>query len=121
MKKHNNELIAEFMKISEVTQYFDSYGIKKPIYWTEANNFRTRTYDLPDMSLKDFISESKYHESWDWLMPVVKKAFDCEFGDRFDEWKELNNKICVCLASVSIEGVYEALIEFIKWFNSQKS
>lgn len=123
----DNELIARFMKVGEITQHFDSYGIKKPIYWTEANNFRTRTYDLPDMSIKDFINESKYHTSWDWLMPVVEKInktknkygstdviiyrMTCHVNDPEQIIVEATGKNMM-------EATYKAVVEFIKWHNA---
>ncbi len=127
----DNELIAEFMKISEVTQYFDSYGKQSPIYWTQNDYFRTRTYDLPNISMKEFLQQSKYDTSWDWLMPVVEKiqaverigvmiAFDSSNGFtqcEIYQTKGLTEGIDNADKS-PIKAVYKSVVEFIKWYNS---
>ena len=88
----NNKRIAEFMGVvfhDDVNQYYDSEG-----YYIGL--------DL------------KYHTSWDWLMPVVQKCYDLE-----DE--EMNNSgatadISMYLTDVDIQGVYNAVSEFIKQY-----
>ena len=60
-------------------------------------------------------SEYKYHESWDWLMPVVNKIEDY-LADNvgkvgyFDE----------CLNSNDLEVRYQAVVEFIKQYNTDQ-
>ena len=53
--KTNNKLIAEFMDIKLYKGTFYDMG-----------------YDAEDKSLYRS-HELKYHDSWDWLMPVIKK------------------------------------------------
>jgi hypothetical protein len=88
----NNELIAEFM------------GELMPVYW-------------------QFPSDFKYDTSWDELMPVVEKieyvGFHvlieqnyCRIGEELD--------IRVWTVNQKIEAVYNAVVQFIKWYNSQK-
>jgi hypothetical protein len=68
-----NETIARFMGIKETKDSFDSYGHNSPCFYT-ANEFgRSNTFTVPGKSFDDFIKDSRYHKSWDWLMPVVEK------------------------------------------------
>ena len=74
-------------------------------------------------------SQLLYHESWDWLMPVVEKIenqrariiidkescvimFDIVFPYGFETFQNEGSKI---------EQVYKAIFEYIKWFNTQNS
>ncbi len=56
-----------------------------------------------------------YHNSWDWLMPVVGKI---SRDERFIE-----NEYRECLLDVvpygRIQDVFEAVVEFIKEYNKQ--
>lgn len=74
----------------------------------------------------------KYNSSWDWLMPVVEKIEDLEF----DEFKPVAVSI-ECLeceikdyrkgalhfayfeGKTKIESVWQAVIQFIQWYNTQ--
>ena len=56
-------------------------------------------------------SEYKYHDSWDWLMPVAKKCINPE--DNTEGWDNL----AVALTTCNIEEVYQAVVEFIKTYN----
>jgi hypothetical protein len=60
--------------------------------------------------------EMRYHEKWDWLMPVAHKCFnECTEEDR--EFKGLVLFELGLLAD--IETVYSAVIEFIQWYSEQ--
>ena len=77
-------------------------------------------------------NELKYHSSWDWLMPVVLKI---NTMDNFDYSVKIftmdcqieNSKgeiiaRCECKYNPDelINSVWEAVVEFIKWYNSWK-
>lgn len=110
MEKTDNEIIAEFMGLPLTKQLpqFSSVGPKK---WTTVPFQRW-----------------KYHESWDWLMPVVVRCH--ELGDaeeqKFPEAKDLDDPTGwkawsyrrVGL-STDINQVYTNVVNFIKWHNSQ--
>jgi hypothetical protein len=85
-----------------------------------------KTYFLPD--------EMKYHESWDWLMPVVEKI--CRMGEPGDNFclrtfgmiNDENGQMMVRFdrfslfeATTLIEALYMAVIAFIDWHNSQNT
>ena len=52
-------------------------------------------------------SQLNYHESWDWLIPVVEKCFQ-EEGKHY----VIND----ALLTINIDEVYEAVVKFIKEF-----
>jgi hypothetical protein len=111
----DNELIAEFMGCKPCVIMIKSVGIFK--------GFECDYFKLP-------IDELEYHESWDWLMPVVKKIseiHDSKFNYDFDEikqgkWPEDNEYmevIALPLATPIIDA-HKAVVQFIKFYNSQK-
>lgn len=78
---------------------------------------------------QDQLTEGKYHSSWDWLMPVVLKI---NTMDNFDYSVKIftmdcqieNSKgeiiaRCECKYNPDelINSVWEAVVEFIKWYN----
>lgn len=103
MKKTDNELIAEFMGIEVVPYNHELMGDVMAIVPKEG---------ILDYPLNIFNPQ----EDWNWLMSVVEKI----------------NKVCentgypddtiiqyLHVISSSISDVYEAVIQFIKWYNSQ--
>ena len=99
----SNKLIAEFIGTLKSPN-------KKTIWFKNYN---------PILNKKIvFINQLKYHESWDWLMPVVEK---CLMGEAEHEKKgnELVNNIYEALTNISIIETYKAVIEFIKWYNNE--
>ena len=91
-----NKLIAEFMGL-RINSYGD-YNIDQEIMG----------FDMIVCSLTD----TKFHTSWDWLMPVVEKCFDVQnqnldFGNLFFT---LNDS----LLTININEVYKAVVNIIK-------
>lgn len=72
--------------------------------------------------------ELKYHESWDWLMPVYikinkliqnKSNYDFKFGYEVDKlhlnmWNILESENC------NINDFYITIVEFVKWYNEKR-
>jgi len=61
-----------------------------------------------------------YHSCWDWLMPVVAKCIITDIpgrpwskSERFYSYLSVND-------FVNIDYVYEAVVQFIKWYNKNK-
>jgi hypothetical protein len=81
----NNKLIAEFMGVDQVD--IDT--------WLETN------------------SNLHYHNSWDWLMPVVKKCFEVDEQTNDD----LNFKLNDALLETNTDSLYKAVVEFINEYN----
>lgn len=93
--KHDNKLIAEFM----------DHGF---------HNGRHRSFD-----------ELKYHESWDWLMPVVEKIESLGYWvNRNDGDITISNKsdmvVVTPMSSGGIDMMYKAVVEFIKQYNDEQ-
>ena len=91
----NNKLIAEFMGLR--TNSYGDYNIDKDVMG----------FDMIVCSLAD----TKFHTSWDWLMPVVQKV-----SSLCDEPCELDNMKHALLTG-DIESVYDDVVEFIKEYN----
>jgi hypothetical protein len=97
--------------------------------------------DMPYISIREYsaekvmdgiVSYAKYHSSWDWLMPVVQHINILD-NNRYtiqimsmDVYIHDNVKGGVIFQSEMkhqpdelINSVYEAVIEFIKWYNGK--
>lgn len=94
----NNKLIAEFMGME--------LGDDKTMYYDDVENLHPPTA----------VDKLKYHSSWDWLMPVVEKCYQCDYEEGGDMHMRMNDAIM----TINIEEVYQAVIEFIKWYNENK-
>lgn len=109
-----NKLIAEFMGCEF------GHG-----FWAGAGD-----YFFPGNTAT--ASELKYHSSWDWLMPVVEKiekvgcvvqiwksnAAGCKItkiGSRHEKPKSFTIE-----GNSLIEAVYETVVDFIKWHNTNQ-
>ena len=110
--KHN-ELIAEFMEINVVT--LDNVRKNKNPYISSADGY--------------LVDDLKYHCSWDWLMPVVEKIESDERYDVnilqygtciFDNQREIVNNIANISFDKKIEHTYDAVVHFIKDYNTKK-
>jgi len=88
-----NRLIAEFMGFTTRPGYPNEYYNKDEIYQGTPENFG-------------------YHTSWNWLMPVVVRI--SEVGAGGVTYDIQNN-----LIYADIEKVYQAIVEFIQWYNNR--
>ena len=109
--KENNKLIAEFMGL------YNKSGLTHP--------FAGQNMDIED---------ARYHESWDWLMPVVAKLKIASNEDSFlDNLHKNGDDVCIegmrlehqmdmtfkC-DYISVENTYKYAVKFIKWYNENK-
>jgi len=130
----NNKLIAEFMEVPVLKEL-------NKIYY-DINKTGKIIYSLNDVLLG-------YHKSWDWLMPVVEKIESLDLQEWFYKWDDGGriryNFMCVnvwiefnrCYIDIDLEldpaknitsqkcktkleATYQAVVEFIKWYNVQK-
>ena len=113
MNTENNTLIAEFMGgivVNESEIYFDVALFRYTLY----------TKNIP-------FDELLYNTDWNWLMEVVEKieniddcGIDIFFGS-VEIYKDGRTIIKVSTKhKTKIEAVYNACLEFIKWYNEQK-
>ena len=66
-------------------------------------------------SYEETEGELKYHTSWAWLMPVVEEIDHLEYeSERLD-------KIEMAIKTRQINAVYQAVLEFIKWYNENQN
>ena len=101
--KENNKLIAEFMGLTPPYE-LPQYGTIRP-----GGHFKTEINE----------EQLRYHQSWDWLMPVIEK---CLIGEaEQDEFisnsaiKNIYDGIC----NQDIIYAHKSVIEFIE-FNNKK-
>lgn len=113
-----NKLIAEFMGMKE------SVIKRGSLVWNEKNILIDK-------------NELKYHSSWDWLMPVVERieSLDklggvvriiqgqCKITSRMlgdsSVYADKSNYMLMGVKG-KLLSTYEAVVEFIKWYNQQK-
>lgn len=125
-----NELIARFMEVnSEVRKYTNNPDDKGVLLFFYPIANTKQAY------LKS-VEEMQYHFNWSWLMPVVYKIESmgyqiniventCCITDTEGYYKE-GTFDWVGMESISIRednklhSVYEAIIQFILWYNTQK-
>tara|TARA_R110000744_G_scaffold376770_2_gene491241 strand:+ start:35 stop:373 length:339 start_codon:yes stop_codon:yes gene_type:complete len=110
----SNKLIAEFMGVKS----YEASGYTNYVY--SEDNHRTEV----DLS---------YHDSWNWLMPVVEKI-ECTTIDNDDNSDNFFNvmievfecninggEICICESgNTKREATYNAVVEFINEHNKNK-
>jgi len=77
-----------------------------------------------------YMEDFDYHESWDWLMPVVEKIeslgfevligrISCNINRILDRENPISSFVCGDI-SKKIEIVYLAVVQFINWYNKNK-
>ena len=127
--EENNKIIAEFMgyTLNENNEYPIEY-ITVQGHWDTCS-----------------IQDLNYHKSWDWLMKVVEKIENLPsrtlqgtyyLGNEVKIYKAINTNTHYCeinlvkesgyrIVSIQfnkeskIKSVYDACLEFIKWYNEQ--
>jgi hypothetical protein len=69
--------------------------------------------------------EFKYHSSWDWLMPVVKKIKSMHFDLRNQApifaYMEAAAPMNSALIQIDLQKLHEGVYIFLTWFNKQQS
>ena len=114
----NNQLIAEFMGV------FDKILSTGNIHsWSDAPYYYT-TEDTREKVIKNISKYSKYSKDWNWLMQVVNKienmGNDVLITSNYVQitYNEGENFINLELkGNIMLEAVYNACVEFIKWYN----
>ena len=108
-----NELLAEFLEFE-----------KEPFYFNlkTGNYVKKENYDCDLDKIYLFVKNKKplisllFHKDWNWLMKVVEKVLQiCA------EIDEMERYWCITDAMPYIDNVYNACVEFVKWYNQQKN
>ena len=116
----NNKLIAKFMNIEiDDKQNLKSYRLTNSVY--------------SSILLKSHTENLFFHDSWTWLMPVVEKIEQLKNGYGFTFSVKISGNYCTiesynyslivriveCNNITKFKSVYNACVEFIKWYNEQ--
>ena len=120
MNTENNKLIAEFMAVYPKDTTKSPY-LPSPFYAGAGASW-------DETSKQKLMPQLQYHDSWDWLMPVVEKietilhddsTVHIEYNrcwiDHYEAWAIID-----VVHNSRLEAVYKAVIEFIKWYNENK-
>lgn len=106
-----NRLIAEFMGYRLDDKFSKAFkGIK---LWTSSPDFDNPLYKLLE---GNELKQLYFHSSWDWLMPVVEKIKNISIEQFYEKKKVMN-----ALYDVDINILWQAVVEFIKWYNTTKT
>ena len=104
----NNKLIAKFM----------GFVADKSFEVKLVDGINTSYYYYKDDVM--YLPETMcYHSDWNWLMEVVEKCLVGEAEYNEDEAKKAIREIYESLCNINISSVYNACVEFIKWYNKQ--
>ena len=68
-----------------------------------------------------YVSDARYHDSWDWLMPVIKKIRSIHNEEfTFAEYDDATAIIkYINPYDYDIDFVFENVVKFIKWYNER--
>lgn len=100
-----NALISEFMEL-EVLKY-PYLGSVMPRTDAEMSEFISIVYR--EMEDEEWYTAPKFHASWDWLMPVVRKCNEINSS-------QLSHYVSLSMfKTANIDTVFTAVINFIKW------
>lgn len=118
MITENNKIIAEFMGLIPILES-DFLGYNYP-YKEDSEEFK----------LLCIYDQAKYSSDWNWLMEVVEKienlkeTFSFEIKKGFVFIHADNRKVELIkhfsYKASKKEAVYDACVDFIKWYNQQK-
>ena len=103
----SNKIIAEFMG-AKLTK---DLKIMYPVYEGDSS----------------YVKNLKYHSDWNWLMEVVEKIESIGFTfETKKNWARITRKGENIILrweedKTKIEAVYNACIEFIKWYNENSA
>lgn len=102
-----NEAIAKFwggLKVPHPSLGHPHYGYYTPFGWYNENNI-------------------KYHSSWDWLMPVIKRVREMHsgilktVGGGVSGYIKAAGEMNRGLISCDIDKAHAGLYKFIQWYN----
>lgn len=128
--QEGNELIMKFdgWELKSFQTFDPEHNTQNP----GSNTYYAYVKNGHAVRPEDIAFDIVYHQSWDALMPVVEKIADkitgcivkIQFGYGYSECSIGNNVISMkdigmINEATPIETVWLAVIQFIKWYNSQ--
>lgn len=120
---HGNKLIAEFMDC-KIKDYGEDIEI---VEWSD--DFYP---DYQHMDGAHTINNIWFDRSWDWLMPVVEKIESlkspvyinsncCTIYEKIDFNTDNGDLFIQSYHKTKINAVYDAVIDYIEWYNKQNN
>lgn len=129
MNTENNKLIAEFLGSQYINKpYTDREGVINDFWhWTKPNCKIPHSIGIGELTTAWTIGNFHFHDDWNWLMEVVEKIESlgsCQIDISFNwcrvgyKGETFNYDSRTHFAKITkIEAVYNACVEFIKWYN----
>jgi hypothetical protein len=125
--EEGNKLIAEFMGLKAVRPFKD---IGHPEVWAWETPTNSPLYRVAN---GNDLENIYFHSSWDWLMPCVEKIES--LGCIVEIWLCLGKGCRIIKGSFkvptmtiantesnsTIEAVWQAVIQYIEWYNQSKN
>lgn len=116
-----NITLAEFMghynDLGAAIRFMYSSGEPFPLSGNDAN-FESVESEV-QMEVEEFgstleIETVSFHNSWDWLMPVVEKILNiCQESDEMEKYYVITDAI------PEIEAVFSVCVKFAEWYKKQ--
>ena len=115
--EENNKIIADFLGWVQR---------KMPVYMKGRNMWMSHHKTRGFCSI---VGEELFHESWDWLMPVIEKIESEDYtvnifkeeteirSDDYDSYPDEEGAYCSGEIGPKLIATYKAVVEFIKWRN----
>ena len=111
----NNKLIAKFIGDKKFWLMLEGLeGIYPNFNGTYYQSGDDRTIDNPLKEEYVFEFKACFHDDWNWLMPVINKCRE-ESNTEDSHWEAIYYSLEGC----DIDEVYNAVVEFIKWYNEE--
>lgn len=78
-------------------------------------------YDIETDACKGYsLTGMKYHNDWNWIMPVTREVYDRISPVAGDTQTEVIGELTIALLEEDVIDVFRAVVEAIKWYNENK-
>jgi len=124
-----NKLIAKFIGLEPHSMFPDEYTAPFGFEWMSV--YMNCNFQYEREYHKDIIIESfmKFHNDWNWLIPVIAKIYsiddylinsenECNY---FFEAGIYQDDLVYGITTNDIKITFDRVIEFIKWYNAQST
>lgn len=112
---NKNVLIALFMGATKDGREYKIPSIRIPYQGYEKYGDCEPCLKFTD-TCNDY--EMKYHESWDWIMPVIDKISEVCSKDHSAEHYYWNTTTDIRIFREPIDVVFTEVAKFIEWYNN---
>ena len=122
--QENGKIICEFLRLS----IRDRRAKSNPVYYIPFSNIPQLDYSYHgcdtgiEMNTEILASDTLFHSDWNWLIKVVNKFKEVWREEGFESMSRETDKLAqnIYIDTLNIENTYEAVLEFIKWYNTVK-